>query len=93
VIVRNSGGSLNFIQADDLRLVTTGLAVSGSGITSLPAANVTVAPTGGITATEAQSALAGLDTRLTAVEGGGGGGGLTVAQVTDIATVQALIFG
>jgi len=90
VIVRSVSGSLNFIQADDFRLTSTGLAVSGSGITTLPASNVSVVPSGNITATEAQSALTGLDTRLTAVESGGG---LTAAQVTDIATIQALIFG
>ena len=90
VIVRSVSGSLNFIQADDLRLTSSGLAVSGSGVSSLPASNVTVIPSGGITATEAQSALTGLDTRLTAVESGGG---LTAAQVSDIATIQALIFG
>jgi hypothetical protein len=90
VIVRNVSGSLNFIQADDLRLTSSGLAVSGSGVSNIPASNVTVIPSGGITATEAQSALTGLDTRLTAVESGGG---LTAAQVSDIATIQALIFG
>lgn len=41
VVIRNVGGALNFIQADDLRTTTTGLAVSGSGLTSLPATQVT----------------------------------------------------
>lgn len=41
IIVRNVGGTLLFMQADDLRLTTTGLAVSGSGVTSLPATQIT----------------------------------------------------
>lgn len=41
VIIRNVGGTLNFIQADDLRLVSSGLAVSGSGVNSLPASQIT----------------------------------------------------
>ena len=42
IIVRRTAAlAFGFIQADDKRLVTTGLAVSGSGITSLPAASIT----------------------------------------------------
>lgn len=42
IIVRRTAAlPFGFIQADDKRLVTTGLAVSGSGITSLPAASIT----------------------------------------------------
>ncbi|HAT81202.1 MAG TPA: hypothetical protein DCS17_07405 [Flavobacterium sp.] len=41
VIIRNVGGSLLFVRADDLRVQTTGLAISGSGLTSLPASSVT----------------------------------------------------
>jgi hypothetical protein len=57
VIIRNSGGALNFIQADDLRTSSTGPAVNGSGLTSLPASQIIVTPFDGITATDGQSAL------------------------------------
>lgn len=64
VIYRNSGGNLNFIQADDLRMTTTGLAVSGSGITSLTAVGVSFNPSGSIVATNVQSAIEELDTTI-----------------------------
>ena len=52
---------MNFIQADDLRLTSTGLAVSGSGLNSLPASSITVSPVGNISSTDVQSAIQELD--------------------------------
>ncbi len=54
------GGSYTFIQADDKRTVTTGLATSGSGLTSLPASSITVTASGNL-GTNAQTSLENLD--------------------------------
>jgi hypothetical protein len=55
VIIRRTSNLLEFVQADDERMVTTGLAVSGGGLTSLPASQVTVSTVTGYTSTNQQS--------------------------------------
>lgn len=68
VIVRNVGGALSYVQADDLRLTTTGLAVSGSGVATPTAAGTSFSPEGSIIATNVQSAIVELDTAIAGIE-------------------------
>lgn len=62
VIIRQAGSALVFIQADDLRLTTTGLAVSGgAGAGSTSAAGISFSATGSIASTNVQAAIEELD--------------------------------
>ncbi len=61
IIRRTTPLPFSFIQADDLRLTTTGLAISGTGLNSLPAGSVTFSPFGNISSTDVQSAIQELD--------------------------------
>jgi len=64
IIIRNIGGALNWIQTDPLYLSTTALAVSGSGLSQLPASNVIVSPISGYTSTNQQGLDEELDSAL-----------------------------
>jgi hypothetical protein len=66
VIIRQVGGALVFIQADDLRLTTTGLAVNGGVLSTIAATNVTRIPTSTLTSTNAEAGLNELDTKIIA---------------------------
>ena len=56
IIYRRVANALVFTQADDFRLTTTGLVISGgAGLSTLPASQVTVSTVSGFTATEQQT--------------------------------------
>jgi len=56
IIYRRIANALVFTQADDFRLTTTGLVISGgAGLSTLPATQVSVATVSGFTATEQQT--------------------------------------
>jgi hypothetical protein len=61
IIIKNQGGTLNWVQSDPLYQVTAGPAVGGGGAATLPAANVTFTPSGTISATNVQAAIEELD--------------------------------
>lgn len=65
VIYKNVGGTPTYIEATDYRNAAS---LPGGQIVAIPASNVTVTPEGNITETNVQSALEGLDVRITALE-------------------------
>lgn len=61
VIIRNLGGNLAWIQSDPMYNLSLGVAVSAGAISTISAGNVSVVPVGNIASTNAQDALAELD--------------------------------
>jgi hypothetical protein len=63
VIIRNVSGVINWIRTDPLYNISTGPPVSAAALQTITAGNTTLSPFGGITETNVQDGMEGLETR------------------------------
>jgi len=68
IIIRNVGGTLNWIQTDPLYNQSTGPAILANAVNVIPAGNVSLTPSGNITSENLEAAIYELDAEKQTIE-------------------------